>query len=65
MESLRGNGSQRNHALGNVKNQVTDDVASKASSSSTGINHISGSDPDPSENPKDIDFANLGSGEAH
>lgn len=45
------------------KNQVTDEVASKASSSSTVIKHPSGSDPDPSEKPKDIDFANLGSGE--
>lgn len=45
------------------KNQVTDDVASKASSSSTEISHASGSGPDPSEKPKDIDFANLGTGD--
>ncbi|KAL8147011.1 hypothetical protein AgCh_004652 [Apium graveolens] len=45
------------------KNQVTDDMASKASSSSTEVNHPSGSDPHSSEKPKDIDFANLGTGD--
>ncbi|KAL1814998.1 hypothetical protein ACET3Z_017572 [Daucus carota] len=45
------------------KNQVTDDVALKACSSSTGIINPCASDPDPKEKPKEMNITNLGSGE--
>lgn len=63
-----GDIASKNNSSGQLEsphenNQVTDDLASKANSVSTRINHPSESDPDANEKANDMDPANLGTGE--